>query len=140
MPNKIDNVFDKIETELAELVPDTLTAVKREVVNPLKVLEPPLVGLVVSRLSREDDTWTAEGLLMLAANKGNVSMDQAVTELVAALDDKIVELIDKGTAGGAIDRPVWDFWYSAASPDMPLMHVGAIGSIRVRTEDPLIVT
>ena len=144
MANKIDNVVDAIEAKLkAGLVKadgtGVLKAVKRGVVSPFTERNPPVAALAVSRLSRESSTWTAEVLLMLVANAGGVSCDERVTDLIARIDDKIVELINAGSSGGCIDRPVWDFWYALAQRDQPLQHVGAMGTLRIRVEDPLLI-
>lgn len=144
MANRIDNCVDAIQTKLTtDLVKadgtGVLKAVKRAVISPFTEPNPPVLGLVVSRLSRESTTWTAQVLLMLAANAGGMTCDERVTDLIARTDDKIVELIDAGSAGGCIDRPVWDAWYGLAQRGQPLQHVGALGTLRIRVEDPLLI-
>jgi len=144
MANRIDNCVDAIEAKLKSgLVKadgtGVLKAVKRGVISPFTETNPPVLGLAVSRLSRDSTTWTAEVLLMLAANAGSLTCDERVTDLIARTDDKIVELIAAGSAGGSIDRPIWDAWYGLAQRGQPLQHVGALGTLRIRVEDPLLI-
>ncbi len=138
MANKIDITLDAIETKLNTLVPATVKVVTRRIINPFTEHSVPVIGLAISRLHRErGNSWIADVLIMIAANKGGVEADQTVTELVAEVDDKIDELVTAGTAGGMIDTPMWDFWYDAASMETPLQHVGAIGGLRIRVESSL---
>lgn len=149
MANKIDNTVDAIETAIGAIVQEwggtewvedgskPFTALKRGVINPFKEPNVPAIGITISRLYRERETWIAELLVMLAANKGDVSCDERVTELVAQLDPKIMSVNGAG-AGGIVDQPTWDFWYDARDLDSaPLAHVGAIGNVRIRASDPL---
>ncbi len=141
MANRIDTVMDAIETKLKTLVAADGTgvfkAVERAVINPLTANNPPVISLVISRLYREGATWTADVLVMIMADKTSATPDQRVTELVANADGAISALIDAATAGGVIDRPVWDFWYAAGSSN-PQSLVGAIGGLTIRVEDPLL--
>ena len=137
--NKIDTAVDNIETALGALVvAKTLKAVSRAVLNPFGQVNVPVLGLAISRLGRENVTWTAELVLMLVANKGNVAADETLTELVAAVDGCITTLVDSGSAGASIDRPVWDTWYAGHNVNEPLQQVGALATLRIRVEDPLV--
>ena len=137
MANKISTVLDNIATKLAELVASgTLKAVQRTVINPLKAQNTPVVGLAISRLSRADQIWNADVLLMLLARTGDDTPDEAVIDLVGAVDAKIAALREAGTAAGALDLPVWDLWHHPNAGH--LQRVGAIGGLRIRVEDPLV--
>lgn len=139
MSNKIDTVMDAVETKLNELVESDgsgiLKVVKRGVINPLKAQQTPVVGVAPSRFRRETDIWICEMLLMLACRTGGGDADAAITDVLIEVDAKIEALVDAGTAGGVIDSPVWDSWYTPRRDQMAL--VGAIASLRFRLEAPL---
>ena len=138
--NKVDTVADNITTALQALVTaGTLKAVRRQVILPFGEINPPVVGLVIADLARQTLDWTATVTIMLVANKGGVSCDERVTELVAVIDGAISALATGGSAGGSIDCPRWDFWYAAQNAGQPLQHVGALASLRVRVEDPILI-
>ena len=141
MANKIDNVVDNITTALGGLVTvGAIKSVKRCVLVPATVHSPPAVGLVVDRVWRETTTWFAELLLMLVANKGGVTVDERITELLAAVDGVICTLIAGGKSGGSIDKPMWDIWYSIGNADSGWSQVGALATLRIRVQDPLAIT
>ena len=142
MANKIDNVMDNIAAALATALVEAdgsgvLKSITRGVIAPATVRNPPEMGLAISRLSRESTTWEVDGLMTLVANKGGVAADETITELVAGIDAAFTALIEAGTAGGSLDRPVWDLWASAANPTAPLALVGAMGGFRIRVQDPI---
>ena len=142
MANKIDNVIDNLETQLKTLVSadgtGVLKSVERRIPNPFAERNPPVLGLVISRVYREiGKIWIAEGGLFLVANKGQTTADETITELVAEIDAQIEALMNSGSAGGSIDNPIFDFWYAPNADNGPLMHVGATGSLRIRVEGPL---
>ncbi len=141
MANKIDNVISAIATKLNELVDGTLKVVKRRVIIPATVGPAlPELGIALSTFRRERNTWICDLELFLVVQKGGGEPDEAITEVVAKVDDKIVVLIDAHTAGGVIDRPIWDAWLDPSDPDSPLSIIGAVGRVRIRVEDPILVS
>ena len=142
MANKLDTCVDNIGAQLTSALvaadgSGTLKAVKREVVLPFGEPNTPVLGLVISSIRRADKIWIAEVVIMVAANKGNVSSDERVTELVAAIDAQLTTVKQSGSAGGSIDLPAWEFWYAAQNVGEHLQHVGALATLRVRVEEPL---
>jgi hypothetical protein len=123
---------------LAELAPDPIRLICRRVLNPANDadLTVPALSILPSRWQREDREWTCVvGLQIISRSREDVA-DQTVLELCARVDDKVCELIDAGTAGGLIDQPVWDGWYSRANG---LALIGAAGSLRIRVNDPILI-
>ncbi len=141
MSNKIDTVVGNIVTKLEELVEADGTgvfkAVQRAVINALTEINPPIFALAVDRLQCDQGTWTAHVLLQIAANRGGSAADTTVTDLIAEADAKIRELAAAGTAGGGIDQIIWDPWYTPGRSSGYLDHVGAIGALRIRVDNPL---
>jgi len=150
MANKIDNAMDVIAAQFAELITaKTLRVVERRPVMPYGNASEPILGLVVSRMQRANRIWTAEGLIRVVARKGTYSeTDQALTELMAVLDAKLTEAADTeipataagGTPCAVVDSPMWDFWYAAENVGQPLARVGLMGTFKLTTETPLIVS
>lgn len=140
MANKIDTVMDNLQAELDELVvAGTLKSVTRAVLEPAAVHDPPALGLVVSRIHREDETWFADVGIFLVANRGGLTVDEAVTELVGLIDGKITEAVDGSALGGHVNRPDWNFWYMPTGQSTGWQHVGAVGTCQMRVLDPLII-
>lgn len=135
MANKIETVMGNIETAMAAMVPATLKAVKRAVIIPAQVHNPPELGIVISRFYREDKMWVAEVGLFLVANKSTADWpDTRIIELVAQVHDAIPT---SAQAGASLDLPRWDLWHAAGGHDAGWALVGAVGSMRIRVEDPL---
>jgi hypothetical protein len=141
MANKIDTVIAALKTQFDTLVTSgVLKAVSREVLLPFEQSPVPALGLALSRLSGTGVTWEAELAIMLVGNRGNSAGDAAVTELIAKVHGQIITLRAAGSAGGFIDLPVWDLWHAREGAGMPLQLVGAVASLRIRVEDPLLTT
>lgn len=135
MSNKVTTAMDNLEAALAALIDaGTLRAVERRVIGA--GAEPrPMAAVVLTRLAREDTTWTAELLLQLAAASGR-DADEAIVELVADVDAALTAFIDGGSAGAAFDRPAFEIWY-ARTNDGLFARVGAMAALRLRVQDPL---
>lgn len=143
MANKIDNVVDKLATQIATLVKadgsGTLKRCLRGVIEPSSHPNTPVLAMAVSSLRRDSTTWTAQVILQLVANAGGQTVDQAVTDLIAAVDAQVAAFVDSANPGGHVDRPDWELWYRPDGDLGALAHVGALGTLRVRVEDPLTI-
>lgn len=141
--NKIDIAVDNVRTKLLELVSadgsGELKSVERKCIVFGTVNNPPVLGLFIDEFWRETNTWFANALIMLQANKGDLTVDKRIITLAGLVDKKITELADSGSAGGVIDRPRWMTWTTMAAQGAGVRPVGAIGEMRIRVADPVVV-
>ena len=136
MANKISTVVDNIEAGLAALVPDTIHAVKRKVINAQTEKNPPVLGISVSRFWRSaDDNWHAMVLLQLVTRKGGDSVDDATIDLAGAVAANIQATIDAGDIGGHVDKPVFDTWHNRSGEHLAL--VGVVATLDIEITGPL---
>jgi len=143
MANRIDNAVDALEAQLAELVAaKTLAAVKRELLIAGEQTDLPVLGLFVDEARRrggsgDGEVWEVECLLMLATRAEGAAADQAVFELVGAVQGKIDEFNAADGPGGVADLPHWQTWIE---PGRPVVPCGAIGTLRLTVDGTIAVT
>jgi len=137
MANKISTCLANIETGLNTLVSETLKAVRREVINPVKEKNLPVLGISISRLRRtEDDCWHVDVLLQLVAFRGDDESDETLIDLLKAITANIDAKIAAGNIGGRVHLPIWDTWHTLASGGA-LRKIGAVGAMEIVVADAL---
>lgn len=137
MSNKISTVVDNIEAGLADLVPETLHAIKRKVINAQTEKNPPVLGISISRFWRSAvDDWHAQVLLQLVTRKGGDDIDEATIDLAGAVAANIQATIDAGNIGGHVDKPVFDTWHNRVGDHLAL--VGVVATLDIDITGPLI--
>lgn len=141
MANKLDNVLDVIEAKLGDLVTaETVKAVQRGVVNPLEVVNPPVIGLVPGHAERVGGPnltreWTASVLMMVCTKGKGAEAGQTITELMGEIEAALDGLPTDGTLGGTVDMGRFDFWYHA--PTGGAVPVGAWAILTIKTTGSL---
>lgn len=143
MANGLDNLIDAIETALADLVTAaTVKAIVRRRLNPQTEPRVPIVGLYPIALRRQvgqgaKSIWQAAMAIRICTAAKDVASDQAITELIAAVSDRIDTLNVSGSAGGVAETEGWDFWYW---PALGLGPVGAGAIYTLRFDGALVTT
>jgi hypothetical protein len=141
MANKLDNAIQAVKEALETLVSNgVLRSVKRGIIEPLTEIEQPVLAFAVSRVQRTGGPvaareYTCEIALQLVCRRGEGDVDDPFLDVLGEVDACLDSLSVAGTAGAAIDAPVWDAWY--VPQDEALVPVGAIGSLRIRVRGPL---
>ncbi len=135
MANKLCTVLDNLETKLKTLIPATLKSFKRKPILLGQNHNTPVLGMVANRLSRDKPIWTCHVSLPLLARAGGEDSDAAIIILIGEVTEAIEALADSGDAGGHINQPRWDFWYTPIGEN--LRKVGAIGALTITVTDPL---
>jgi len=135
MANKIDTNLDAIVTKLEELVEADGTGVLKEVVprlvNPFTEAKVPICG-IVPRQARRDSRkgyWDVAIDLRVCTKSKEAEAAQTISEIVAAVQEKLDALTDGSTPGWDLDMPGWFFWF-ALGPQY-LAPVGARTMLRM---------
>jgi len=137
--NRFSNVLANVRTKLLDLVDSgTLRAVRNTLLTPTGDAMAPVATVVASRMRRDGSTWIGEALLQVLVGSGGSASEETIVETMAAIDAALAALMDSGSAGGVIDRPVWDFWPHRTAGGEWVM-VGCMATLRVRVEDPLLI-
>jgi hypothetical protein len=138
MANKIDNVMTGLATALGALVTGkVLRAVRRRPVSQATEQVAPVASVLLSDAGRRGVGWEATILVPILTRSSRGDVDDALLEIVALVDDAITAFAEGGSAGGIIDTPRWNFWYS---PDGDMARLGAVAELRLRVDAPLKVT
>lgn len=142
MANKIDTVLGNLKTALNVLATADggnvlAQTCRRQWVNPeAQGGAEPYVAFLPSRISREDTTWTCEVGIQLVCRSDSGEADDVLLTALGHVDRAIEQLAAGGSAGGRIDRPSWQLWYSPTRGGT-LSRVGCVGTVRIRVIDPL---
>jgi hypothetical protein len=107
--------------------------VRRALANPA-IEAGPLLGMTLSRLARDGAVWTAD--LDLQVQGPLNAEEEKIVDLTMLVHGKISELIASGGAGGAIDRPAFEF-YGRLGADGTAAVAGAQATLRIRVKEPL---
>jgi hypothetical protein len=135
MANKLSTVLDAIEAKISELVTSgQVKAVRRRPLIAAEENNPPVVGLVLDRFSRDGRIWVARAMVLIVVKAGESEAEEAAVEMVKLVDGKIDECRNSGTAGGAIDTPEWQTWAIPAGQGTGLQIAGAMGTVRIRVD------
>jgi len=140
MANRLDNVLDGLETELAELVTaGDLRQVVRRLVNPAKEAEVPILGLLPSSCRAiGQGRWEATAIVRVCTRARNTSADASITDLMAQVVGKIREYNAKSNSNaGTADMPRFDLWYDVRISQAP---VGAWGIVRISIGEDLLIS
>jgi len=138
--NKIDNAADVIVTRLNSVHGPEGTApifkklVERKIILAHRVSSRPVMGIVVDDFWREGTTWIVNLLLMLAD-------DDDLFATVAKIDATLEALAaENGTLPANMDRPKWQAWHDMTTHAGSPKKIGAVGSLRLRVQEPLLIT
>lgn len=141
MANKIDNAVDAIVTRLNSVHGPGGTdaifkkGVARKIILAHRVSSRPVMGIVVDDFWREGGTtWIVNLLLMLV---DDADMFEDVAKITATLKALAAE---DGTLPANMDRPKWHAWHDLATPAGSPKKTGALGSLRIRVQEPFLIT
>jgi len=137
--NKLLKVIDAIETKMDALVTaGTLKRFHRRQINWGEEHDVPVAGVYIDSMHRETTTWIAKAVVQLITVTGATHPHDADVLLATAVCAAI-EAVNGTGAGGVIDQPLVEFWYSPFIKDQPRQFLGAQYPLRIRCQDPLTV-
>ena len=143
MSNKIDNAMDVLAAKLTlDLVTNgSFKALERRLINPFTQATFPVVGVIPLGTRRTTknaatEVWETPLSVRICCRAKDDEGDAAITERLAEFMAAVDAYNALAAPRGVVDKPDFHFWYIADQET--LVPVGAIGTLRLKTDGVLL--